>query len=353
MRLLILTQKVDINDDILGFFHRWIEEFAKRCEKVIVICLQEGRHDLPSNVKVLSLGEEEKFLKIKRFFRLQSLLLKHIGEVDGVFCHMCPIYAIAAFPLAKMFRKKLILWYVHKSVNPIFKVSEKLVDKILTASQESCRLKSRKIKIVGHGIDTDVFKPKLNANLKPENEKFKILFVGRISPIKDLETLIRAIDVLVNQMKIKDIQLNVVGDPRLASDQDYLNQIKNLIQEKKLENFISFFGKVPHTKIIKFYQNIDIFVNLCPTGGMDKVVLEAMACGDPVLICNRTFGRDFGKYAEKLIFQEKNAQDLAQKIHSLENLKDRVEIRSFLRKQVVQKHNLDNLIGKIISEFKK
>ena len=59
MRLLILTQKVDINDDILGFFHRWIEEFAKRCEKVIVICLQEGRHDLPSNVKVLSLGKRE------------------------------------------------------------------------------------------------------------------------------------------------------------------------------------------------------------------------------------------------------------------------------------------------------
>jgi len=42
MKLLIVTQKVDINDDVLGFFHDWIKEFAKNCEKVTVICLGKG-----------------------------------------------------------------------------------------------------------------------------------------------------------------------------------------------------------------------------------------------------------------------------------------------------------------------
>jgi len=58
MKPLILTQKIDINDDVLGFFHNWIKEFAKHCESVVVVCLRKGEYDLPENVKILSLGKE-------------------------------------------------------------------------------------------------------------------------------------------------------------------------------------------------------------------------------------------------------------------------------------------------------
>lgn len=42
MRLLILTQAVDLDDPVLGFFHRWIVEFAKRFDTIEVICLKAG-----------------------------------------------------------------------------------------------------------------------------------------------------------------------------------------------------------------------------------------------------------------------------------------------------------------------
>ena len=58
MKLLICTQKVDTNDDNLGFFHDWIKEFARHCEKVTVICLYKGEYGLPKNVIVKSLGKE-------------------------------------------------------------------------------------------------------------------------------------------------------------------------------------------------------------------------------------------------------------------------------------------------------
>ena len=58
MKLLILTQKMDKNDDLLGFFHNWVSEFAKKCEKVTVISLGIGEYSLSDNVKVLSLGKE-------------------------------------------------------------------------------------------------------------------------------------------------------------------------------------------------------------------------------------------------------------------------------------------------------
>ena len=58
MKLLIVTQAIDSEHPILGFFHRWVEEFAKHCEHVHVICLQAGKHSLPANVTVHSLGKE-------------------------------------------------------------------------------------------------------------------------------------------------------------------------------------------------------------------------------------------------------------------------------------------------------
>ncbi|MBI4086504.1 hypothetical protein HY416_00780 [Candidatus Kaiserbacteria bacterium] len=64
MKLLICTQTVDRGDPTLGFFHEWIAEFARHCERVIVVCLFEGEHSLPENVTVLSLGKERRREKI-------------------------------------------------------------------------------------------------------------------------------------------------------------------------------------------------------------------------------------------------------------------------------------------------
>jgi hypothetical protein len=58
MKLLIVTQRVDRRDPILGFFHRWIMEFAGQCEQVIAIGQAKGSFDLPGNVIVVCLGKE-------------------------------------------------------------------------------------------------------------------------------------------------------------------------------------------------------------------------------------------------------------------------------------------------------
>ena len=75
MRLLIVTQKVDKNDAILGFFHRWIVEFAKHTDTVTVVCLQKGASELPENVKVLSLGKERGVGRIARAIRFYSYII--------------------------------------------------------------------------------------------------------------------------------------------------------------------------------------------------------------------------------------------------------------------------------------
>ena len=353
MKLLIITQKVDINDDNLGFFHRWIEKFSEKLDKLYVICLWQGEHNLPQNVIVRSMGKEKGYSKLRQLFSLQKFLFKNLSEIEGIFIHMCPIYAIASFPLVKIFRKKMILWFVHSSTKWKLKLAEKCVDKILTASKESCRLKSRKkIKIVGHGIDTNFFKP-LFPSFKPQNSNnFRILFVGRITPIKDLETLIETIDILVNQKNIRDVKVEIIGSPTEHYEKKYHEKLIRLIKEKDITEHIKFLGGRPHREILKFYQNSNVLLNLSPTGGMDKAVLEAMACGIPVLVCNDAFKKDFGDFVNELIFQKKNPQDLAQRILNLQTM-DVAVLGSYLRKQVIQNHNLDNLTDKIINAFQK
>ena len=358
MKLLIITQKVDINDDNLGFFHRWLEKFSEKLEKLYVVCLWEGKHNLFDNVQVYSLGKEKGYSKIRQMFRLQKFLLKNLKDIDGVFVHMCPIYVIASFPLVKLFRKKMVLWYLHKSINWKLKSAGRLARKILTASPESCRLKNRKkIEVVGHGIDVRKFKIQNHkSQTKPtgreadspegciQNTKYKILSAGRISPVKDQMTLIQAIDILVHEKNISDIEVEIIGIPLEDYEKEYFVKLKNLVQEKKLGGNIRFSGSVLHKNMPQHYQNADIFINLSHTGSIDKVVLEAMACGSLILTCNEAFEKILDN---RYLFFKKNPQDLAKKIIILRGKEKDVNLRDI----VVEYHNLDNLINKIISEF--
>src|SRR3989338_2384006 len=111
MRLLLITQKVDRDDPILGFFHRWVEEFAEQYDQVTVIGQMVGKHRFASNVLVESLGKERKrpvFIQILRFF---MLILRHGSRYDAVFVHMPPVWAVLGFPLLFVLRKRVYLWY--------------------------------------------------------------------------------------------------------------------------------------------------------------------------------------------------------------------------------------------------
>jgi len=354
MKLLIITQKVDINDDVLGFMHGWIAEFAKHCEKLTVICLEKGEYDLPNNVKVLSLGKEFKiqnskfkiFNSIKYLFRFYKYILQERNNYDKIFVHMNPEYVILGGVFWMLLRKKIWLWYTHKSVNLKLKIAEKFVDVIFTASKESFRLKSKKLKVMGHGINIDKFQILNHPKSQIQNSKFIITTIGRISPIKDYETLINAIEILI-QNNI-NLQVKIVGSPATLENEKYLEKLNKIVVEKKLNNIINFVGSVPNKNIIQYYRNTDLFVNMSMTGSLDKVILEAMACGVITLSCNDASRDLLEEY--NLFFKKGDYKELSEKIKRIINLsKDKKEnIKQVLRKIVVEHHSLSNLISSII-----
>jgi len=347
MKLLILTQKIDRNDPILGFFHKWIEEFTKNFENVTVICLQKGNFDLPDNVKVLSLGKENGKNSFKYIFNFYKYIFRERKNYDAVFVHMNPIYVVLGGIFWKIWKKKIYLWYVHQSVDIKLKIAEKFVSKIFTASKSSFLLRSSKILVVGHGIDASCYDCE-NKNFEKRNI---ILQVGRITKIKHCDTLIKAFCDL--KKKIIDAELWFIGLPINENDKIYQENLIKLSEELQVLNFVKFKGSVPNNQMSDFYCQSSVLINSSPIGLFDKVVFEAMAAKVPVVTSNEFFADYFGKYKDFLLYKEGDINDLQKKIFDvLSQKKLQNEIGEFLFEQVKEKASIKKLIEKISKEIK-
>lgn len=262
MKLLICTQAVDHNDPVLGFFCRWIEEFAKHCEQVMVICLREGAHALPSNVKVLSLGKERNTSRLTRVILFYKYIFSRRNKYDAVFVHMNPEYVVLGGLLWRLLGKKTVLWYTHKQVDLKLRIATFFANRILTASKESFRLKTKKLYVVGHGIDTEFFSP--DPSLVRGHHW---LSAGRLSKVKRHDVAIRA-------AASADKELRIAGDgPERAN-------LERLVH--KIGARVIFLGALNQEQLRDEYRTAALLLHTSETGSLDKVVLEALACDCPL-----------------------------------------------------------------------
>lgn len=368
-RLLVITQKVDQNDPDLGFFHVWLEKLAQKCDHLYIICLQKGEQILPRNVTILSLGKEEwpligrsRWQYVSRFCRY---IFRYRKKYDGVFVHMNPEYAILGGVLWRWWHKKILFWYTHKAVNLKLRIAEKLVHKIFTPSPESFRLPSAKVEIVGHGIPVSLFaeqrwKPGENREFSRSGNIF-LLSVGRIAPVKGLEIAIRAIALLQKNNSSPRYLLDIVGAPITKKDIQYQHELARLAEQLQVPvNFAAgglmstAFAPVRYGEMPRVYQQHDILVHLSKTGSIDKVVLEALAAGRIVLSSSEAFGGLADGVLKDVLFRftHGNFQELANTIEKIH----RSGIMGTIPNQratayVRDNHNLDTLIGKIVSFF--
>lgn len=263
MRLLIVTQVVDTEDPILGFFVRWVEEFAKHVERIEVICLKEGKHILPANVRVHSLGKERGATSRAAYaWRFLKLIWKLRQQYDTVFVHMNPEYIVLGGLFWRLWGKHCALWYTHKSVDLKLRLAVLLVDVIFTASKESFRLTSKKVRVMGHGIDTDFFSPDTSVVRGDW-----LLSVGRLMPSKRH-------DLAIRRAEQEGRELHIAG---VGSEREILEALGRDLGVRTL-----FLGGVTQSQLRDEYRKASHLIHTSETGSLDKVVLEALACGLPV-----------------------------------------------------------------------
>ncbi len=337
MKLLIVTQSVDLNDPVLGFFHRWLEEFSKYAD-VDVIANRVGTVSLPSNVRVFSLGKERGASRILRYFEYQKLLFQLIPKSDGVFFHMCPEYVVGAHILPFVLRKRTALWYTHKHVSTMLRIATYLVDKIFTASSESFRLQSSKLEVTGHGIDTGFFVSSMD-----RQDKNEILSVSRISSTKNILILLKA--CLLLREKGESFHCTIVGAPGEGDTValSYYDEVKRFVEENNLQSSVSIVGEKAYASLPPIYQTARVFVNLSQTGSLDKAVLEAMASGCQIVTSNEAFFLILPAECHTHLKPEVVVEAIQRQLRN--------NVSQDLRDIVTTKHSLARLIGRIVSFY--
>lgn len=254
------------------------------------------RFDQPMQISQKNLSYSyavcEKLLDLIEKYRIQ-IVEAPLWDAEGfVFSLVKPVPLVIRIetPLFKVF--EIQQWDITPDIrvaNWMEGETARTADKVIAISEGISRLVCHH-----HRIDTGrVVVSPLGITAPPgdsiprhkKNERFKILFVGRLEKRKGIETLFRAIPLIVDQEPAahfaivgKDSYLSPEGGP-------YASYLMNHLDPAYHSN-VDFAGYVPADELDDFYKECDIFVAPSLYESFGLIFLEAMAWGKPVIGCN-------------------------------------------------------------------
>lgn len=216
------------------------------------------------------------------------------------------IYDLSFIHFPQYFTKEF-----HKIYTASIGNSIKEADLIITISHSAKQdiidiydVKEEKVKVI-YGAANNKFKDikqEVNYNDKIKNikNKFKIrnnyfLFVGTIQPRKNLLRLIKAYSLLPKSL-LNNYQLVVVGNKGWL-----FKNIFKYVQEKNLNQNIVFLDEVNENEMVCLYNGANIFILPSFYEGFGLPILEAFACGTPVITSNCSSLKEIGKDCALLV----------------------------------------------------
>lgn len=198
---------------------------------------------------------------------------------------------------------------------------------------------SNKIAVIHNGIDTNVFVPP-----NKETNCGQILWIGRFIPGKGAEYLIETFSILVREWP--DLKLLMIGNG------PFKKNIEQKIHELNLSKNIIMKGFVPNSELPSIYQNSDVFVLPSINEGVPRTILEAMACGIPVVCTELPQLIDIVKGCGIMV-PKRDPQALAEavsKIISDKGLSQKLGENG--RKNVVDNYSWEDTVNRTINLYK-
>jgi len=134
----------------------------------------------------------------------------------------------------------------------------------------------------------------------------EVLFVGRLSPDKNVDVIIKAIA----RLKKNDacVKLTIVGDGPVR------DELESLTTALGLANQVTFQGAVPHARVLDFYERAHVLVLASQSEGWPKAIAEAMAFGLVCIGSNRGFVPQMLANRRGLLVEPRDADALAEKL---------------------------------------
>ncbi|MDP1884133.1 MAG: glycosyltransferase family 1 protein [Candidatus Moranbacteria bacterium] len=204
--------------------------------------------------------------------------------------------------------------------------SIRAADKIIAISEATKKdilklypgIKAEKVRVIYHGFSPDVFSQPRDAAREAEIKKelgiagSYIIYIGAIQPRKNLNTLIKAFEMLKNQAQNEDhpddLELVIVGEKAWLSE----GTVK-MARQSRFADAIKMPGRLKFEDVGHLCRGAGVFVFPPLYEGFGIPVLEAMAARVPVICADNSSLPEVGGEA-CLYFKAADPEDLAQKI---------------------------------------
>lgn len=365
--LLLFNLATDADDPVLGFATEWLNRIARLYDHVDVITMRVGKLAVADNVHVYSVGKERGYSEARRaaeFYRLLASLLMRRRYI-ACFAHMMPLFAAMGAPLVKAAGTRLVTWYTHRQVSRTLQIATRMSDRVVTASADSFPIPTDKLRVLGHGIDSDFYRPEYVELIDPLNPNDEtggtrprlsqtqesvikdgnyIVQVARLMPIKHQATLLNAIAPL------KEARIVLVGGSPPDTDGNYEHKLRGLAHGLALGARVAFAGAQPPILVREYYHRACIAVNLSPPGLFDKAALESMMMGLPTIVANPAFNPLLGDHRDLLCLPSpEDVEGLTERLQKLLGLipLERLAIGASLRRRTLEQHSLSGLIRRL------
>ncbi len=175
----------------------------------------------------------------------------------------------------------------------------------------SARRLQKKAQIIPNGLDTELYRPVAKRDI---SGKVVLGMQSRLQTIKDHPTLLKAFALLLHQFPGRTLTL------RIAGDGETMSALQQLAVAKGIEKQVEFCGMLNEKELLTFMQSLDIYVHATQGETMSNSIMQAMACGLPVVASN-VWGVDNMIVDDKngILYAPGNETDLCNKISSVIN----------------------------------
>ena len=348
MKLLVVTFEMDPESRVLAWQLKVVSEFARTCEKVIVLTERLGAWDPPNDMEVHTVPRlfqtPLRWAGAKWLMNLYVFLLCMRYRFDVCFVHMNMEWTYRLYPCFLLFKLPVLMWYAHGTVSQRLHLAHWCATRVVTSSREGFRIPSEKVRVIGQGVDTSLFTIQ-----EPKHPQLDIVTVGRLSLRKRVHLLIDVMECLRQKQPEMNFRLRLIGCALTDRDRKYEKNLKDFVAAKKLGCSVDFVGHVPIDSVPEYYRSAFLHLNVSETGSMDKAILEALACGCQVLTSNEAFRSVLRDHPEFVVFRD-TPEAIAEQILRLYRAKSGVDQQA-LRRLVVGRHDLPTYVQKVLAEL--
>lgn len=353
------------------FYHVLNLLIAMADKGVKIALIIEKSDDIPDihhpNIEVICQKQKSKIKRILELLNILKMLIKH--GYTKIFIRITLNSTVVSIIAAKLYGAQTYYWqsgttYLVDKDKTLFKKYKWLlfsyskvwfvktfVDFFVTGPEsmvdyyvDVVKVKREKMMLLYNDIDIKRFKVPSNEDkqrakrlLGFKNTEKIVLMVHRLSPVRKTDMYIPNI-FEDESLKEQNAHLVIIGDG------PELDILKKLINNSSAKERIHLLGSKPNSEITKYYTAADIFINPSYTEGFPRVLIEAMACGLPVIATDAGGTIDlFGHIQRDFIINKMNISKFREKLCNLISNDEMQRKMSKENLNIINKYSTDSV----------